>query len=232
MPPIVSLCLLAFAVSLDGFGVGSTYGLRKIRIPLISIIIISGFSGIVIYASMHIGLLLSRILSPLWASKIGAFILIGIGIWAIVQNIRNQKKDRSESRKEPQPSKQEKERENTEAEITDQPILEIKIKRLGLVVQVMKTPSMADVDRSGIISPSEAALLGLALSLDAFGAGIGAALIGFRPIVTATVIALTSGSFFATGLKVGYLFSEKEWVKKLTILPGILLIVIAILKLL
>lgn len=225
MPPIVSLCLLAFAVSLDGFGVGSTYGLRKIRIPLISIMIISGFSGIVIYASMHIGLLISRIFSPLWASKIGAFILIGIGIWAIAQSIRNQKKDLWEAGNEPQSAKQQ------DADLAELPILEIKIKRLGLVVQVINTPSMADVDRSGIISPSEAALLGLALSLDAFGAGIGAALIGFRPIVTATVIALTSGSFFAAGLQVGHLFSDKEWVKKLTVLPGILLILIAILKL-
>jgi putative Mn2+ efflux pump MntP len=45
MLPVISLLILAFAVSLDGFGVGVMYGLRKIRIPLVSIGIISLWSG-------------------------------------------------------------------------------------------------------------------------------------------------------------------------------------------
>ena len=64
MLPVVSLLILAFAVSLDGFGVGVMYGLRKIRIPLLSIGIISLWSGIIIYSSMQIGVLMSSFMSP------------------------------------------------------------------------------------------------------------------------------------------------------------------------
>ena len=40
----------------------------------------------------------------------------------------------------------------------------------------------ADIDKSGVINGIEAVLLGFALSIDAFGAGIGAAILGFSPI--------------------------------------------------
>lgn len=45
LSPLFSLLLLAFALSLDGFGVGITYGLRKMKIPLLSVLIISLCSG-------------------------------------------------------------------------------------------------------------------------------------------------------------------------------------------
>jgi putative sporulation protein YtaF len=116
--------------------------------------------------------------------------------------------------------------------LPEQKIIHIEIKRLGLVIQILKQPSRADLDRSGNISAAEAALLGVALSLDAFGAGIGAALIGFTPLWTATVIAIASGSFIATGMKIGYHCSSLNWLKRLSILPGCLLILMGILKLL
>ena len=111
-------------------------------------------------------------------------------------------------------------------------ILNIELKRFGLVIQILRTPSMADVDRSGNISASEATLLGLALSLDAFGAGIGAALLGFVPLLTASVIALASGTFIATGLRVGFRYAEMNWMKKLSMLPGCVLIAMGIMKML
>jgi putative sporulation protein YtaF len=95
----------------------------------------------------------------------------------------------------------------------------------------LRTPSIADVDKSGNISASEATLLGLALSLDAFGAGIGAALIGYAPIVTSTVIAFASGTFIAIGLRIGFLYAEMNWMKKLSIVPGCVLILMGIMKL-
>ena len=63
MLPVISLLILAFAVSLDGFGVGVMYGLRKIRIPFLSIGIISLWSGAIIFISMQIGVLMSSFMS-------------------------------------------------------------------------------------------------------------------------------------------------------------------------
>ncbi len=228
MPPIVSLLVLAFAVSLDGFGVGATYGLRKIRIPLLSIAIISSFSGVVIFLGMQIGLVLSKFLSPHTASSAGALILLCIGVWTLIQNILQNRKN-TEDRAEDQDRSFAADDASAEVKKT---VLLIKFKQTRLMIQVLRTPAVADVDHSGNISSSEAALLGMALSFDAFGAGIGAALIGFSPYLTAAVISVASGIFLALGLKTGFLLSEKNWMKRLSILPGIILILMGIMKLL
>ncbi|MFD0698676.1 sporulation membrane protein YtaF [Paenibacillus sp. GCM10027628] len=228
MLPAVSLLILAFAVSLDGFGVGVMYGLRKIRIPFLSIGIISLWSGIIIFASMQIGVLMSSFMSPMVAKRIGALILIGIGIWALVQ-MRQQKAHEAQDMDD---SKQTGELQVHSLDTLQRTkeILNIELKRFGLVIQILRTPSIADVDRSGNISASEATLLGLALSLDAFGAGIGAALIGFVPLLTASVIALSSGTFIAIGLRIGFRYAEMNWMKKLSVLPGCVLILMGIMK--
>lgn len=215
MIPVVSVFVVALAVSLDGFGVGVMYGLRKIRIPFLSIAIISICSGIVIFASMYIGSVLLKFLSHTVADIIGACILILIGMWAVYQ---------ISTQKNPEP------RVPTERD-PDKPILHIELKRMGFVIEVLRTPSKADVDRSGNISAAEAALLGAALSLDAFGAGIGAALIGLSPILTALVITFASGLFLTLGLKTGHLFSGVKLLRRFSLLPGIILIILGIVKL-
>ncbi|SDN19200.1 putative sporulation protein YtaF [Paenibacillus sp. yr247] len=246
MLPVISLLILAFAVSLDGFGVGVMYGLRKIRIPFLSIGIISLWSGIIIFSSMQIGVLMSSFMTPLFAKRIGALILIGIGIWALAQT-RQQKSDDHQdpvkssldqaSLSNVHPSQDAGYPGASETLTFDtlqrtKEILNIELKRFGLVIQILRTPSIADVDKSGNISASEATLLGLALSLDAFGAGIGAALIGFVPLLTASVISLSSGSFIALGLRIGFRYAEMTWLKKLSILPGCVLIIMGLLKML
>ncbi|TVY06927.1 MntP/YtaF family protein [Paenibacillus cremeus] len=233
MLPVVSLLLLAFAVSLDGFGVGVMYGLRKIRIPLPSLAIICCWSGVIIYLSMQIGVLMSRFVAPSAAKDVGAVILMGIGVWALYQMFSEKREDAEQDDVgESQPSGDAAPLVVAEsAPATAKEVLYIELKRFGLVIQILRTPSIADMDRSGNISPYEATLLGLALSLDAFGAGIGAALLGFTPWLTASVIALASGTFLSTGLAIGFRFAELKWIRKLSILPGFVLIIMGIMKL-
>jgi putative sporulation protein YtaF len=229
MLSFVSLMMLALAVSLDGFSVGVAYGLRKIRIPLASVAIISVCSGFIIFVSMQIGVWISSYISPSFAKGVGGVILIGIGAWALYQVT-----DKKES-SEPEPTLQDQisEQDSSLATVpTTREIMNIELRRLGLVIQILRTPSMADMDRSGNISPYEAVLLGVALSLDAFGAGIGAALIGFTPWLTAAVIAFASGAFLATGMQIGYRYSDLSWMRRLSIFPGFVLIVMGIMKLL
>lgn len=96
----ISLSALAIAVSLDGFGVGITYGLRKIRIPFPSILVITALSSIVLLISMQIGQFLSDFLSAQTAKLIGALILISVGCWAIFNISRNSEENRNMDRKE------------------------------------------------------------------------------------------------------------------------------------
>ncbi|RKP55592.1 sporulation membrane protein YtaF [Cohnella endophytica] len=228
MAPVASLVLLSVAVSLDGFGVGITYGIRKIKIPISSIAIISACSGLIILLSMMVGVAISQWMPPKGASAVGAIILMGIGAAALLQFIRNGRRESSEGR----PSREEYAAASEHASSRpEEPVLKMELKVFGFIIQILRTPSAADRDRSGTISAGEAFFLGLALSLDAFGAGIGAALLGFPPPLTALLIALASGLFLLSGTRVGFWASDWRWVKTLSVMPGIILILMGIFKL-
>lgn len=229
---LASLLLLSFAVSLDGFGVGVTYGLRRIRIPIVSVIIIACLSGIVIWLSMAVGGFITDYLSPVVARIIGASILIAIGVWALLQLKRNRERDRAQ---------EEAENDSVEAAIVSveseydaasgKTLVSLELKQLGIVIQILRKPQVADVDKSGSISASEALLLGVALSFDAFGAGLGAAMIGLQPTVTAVVIALSSAVFLVAGMRVGFKYAGWRGMQALSAVPGMMLIVMGIIKL-
>lgn len=222
---LLSLLVLSFAVSLDGFGVGITYGLRKIRFPLWSLLIVTLCSATMILVAMQVGGVLSSYISDHAARSLGAVILIGVGSFAIY-NIITQKE------KEPIDEKcmDDAEVEVLPAAEQQKTILELELKKVGLVIQILRTPSSADVDRSGDISMKEALVLGFALSMDGFGAGIGASLIGFHSWTTALTIALMNLLFIYSGLKVGRRYANASLLRKMAYLPGVMLILIGISK--
>lgn len=222
------LWILALAVSFDGFGAGVAYGLRKIRISAASVLIIAVCSALVFGLAMLLGRYLSSYLSPQFSNGLGAAILMGIGMWAILQNVFRNDGEAEEPK-------------GTNAVLVDQMkkpkmrpmrLVHIEIKRLGLVIEILRTPAKADLDRSGVITPNEAIWLGIALSLDALGAGIGAAFVGLSPILTSFIVGLSCGICIMLGLKAGYLCAKLAWVQRLAMLPGLLLLCIGMLKLL
>ncbi|RHW30663.1 sporulation membrane protein YtaF [Oceanobacillus profundus] len=197
------LLLLVTAVSLDGFGVGITYGLRKIKVPVIALIIIMLCSGIIVYTSMLVGDLLSFFISKEVAKILGGIILIAIGLFSFSKVIRAKLINATSTNK---------------AHTT----------RIEDIKTVMTTPDKADLDQSGSISAGEAFLLGLALALDAFGAGIGASMLGYSPALTAVLTACMSGFFLFFGMKLGIFLSQQEKLQRLTFLPPVILIAIGI----
>ena len=205
-----SIILLALAVSLDSFSVGFTYGLRKMRIPFKSIAIIACCSAMTLTIAMLIGHLLQQVLSPVFAGKMGGVILIILGVWVIYQFFR------SEKEKDILPH--------------EKVIINLEIKSLGLVIHILKKPMSADFDKSGTITGVEAIMLGLALSLDSFGAGIGAAMLGYSPGYLALAVALLSSLLVFLGIKLGSYLSQITWLQRFTFLPGILLIIIGVWK--
>ena len=211
MAEITTLIILAFAVSLDSFTVGFTYGMRKMGLPLRAILIIACISATTFFISMMIGKAISWFISPHITEILGGVILISIGVWVIYQFFRSDNQGETLGEKDPY-------------------ILKLEIRSLGIVIQILRKPMTADIDQSGTINGIEALLLGLALSLDAFGAGVGAAMFGFEPLLTAAVIAFMSSSFLWVGLRSGFLLSYWSWLNRLSFLPGILLIVIGVMK--
>ena len=216
----VSVFILAFAVSLDSFGVGLTYGLRKIRISIVPLILISLLSGLMILLAIQIGSGLLYIIPESAAQSLGGVLLLLIGVWTIY-HLFSQKNKTS--------ALQQYEHKQKKGIFTDN-VITIEIKRLGILIQILKTPMEADIDKSGEISLAEAGILGLALSLDAFGAGIGAALVGYSPLLTAALISLCSFCCLYFGVLFGKTFSTVQMFQKLSYLPGIMLILLGMTK--
>jgi len=192
------LIFLVIAVSLDGFGVGITYGIRKIHVPLTALFIIMLCSGLIVLLSMTIGSMLGTFISPHVAKILGGCILISLGIFSFFNMI------------------QEKDPENTSH------------RKRNVLKTVLTNPNLADLDSSGTISTHEALLLGLALALDAFGAGLGASIIGYSPMLTTILISCMSGFFLFSGIKTGFLLSKSKQLQRMTFLPPLLLIALGI----
>lgn len=219
---IWSILGLALAVSLDSFGAGTTYGLRKIRIPFLSTLIIAGCSGMSMFFSMKMGAQIADWLSPPIANGIGATILILLGSWTLFHYFCSG-------------DEEEKEKEVTSdshrmASVIESRIWTLELRKLGLVIQILKTPAVADMDASGSISPTEALLLGIALSLDSLGAGLGAALLGLEPWIIAITITIMCGLFLRLGMWTGFRFSQNRFRVLLSYLPGMILIIMGLLR--
>ncbi len=181
--------------------------------PFMSLLFIAGCSALSILLAMVIGSVLLQFISPSQAEALGGIILIGIGGWAIYQIYRPAKSDEKQTKKE------------------KETLINLELEKLGIVIKVLRKPMVADLDNSGTITGREAFLLGVALSLDAFGAGIGAALIGFSPWIMAISVGIMCGMFVTLGMKSGWLFSETRWIKHFSFIPGLLLIILGVWRL-
>lgn len=204
MPNYTGILLLVIAVSIDGFGVGISYGIQKIKVPLLAVLMIVFCSGLTVFMAMILGDMIKSFLSPVFSEKLGGVLLILLGIFTLQNIIRSNKK-----------------KEATVENAT----------KLQDMKKVLRFPVQADLDRSGNISISEAAILGIALALDAFGAGIAASLLDYSAVITAILVAIMSGAFLIFGLRLGLLLAKYNDIQFFTYLPSLLLITIGLFNL-
>lgn len=176
----LGLFLLAFAVSLDGFAMGITFGLRGMRLPPLSLLTIALASSVAVLLAMQGGHLLANFLSIQFTRWLGAVILILVGVWVLVTTCR--------------PSSPKKD--------TPKPV-NLSFQAFGFMIQIIQEPVRADLDQSGAISFSEALLLGFALALDALGAGFGASLAGYSLLWTPLAVGIFKIFMVALGLQLG-----------------------------
>lgn len=206
----LAIVLFALAVSGDGFMVGLAYGVRKIKIPLLSLLVIAFASALAVSASMVLGKALSWFISPQYAATVGAVMLFAIGLYFLLQAGRQKIINWQQ---------------------TDQnPLLTLNIKYLGIIIQILKKPVSADFDCSGEISLREAFFLGLALAMDAFGAGAGLALTGMNILFTAISVGMVKFILVNTGIKVGQNMFNERWQSLAPLFTGLILIAVAIIE--
>ncbi|MTI79630.1 MAG: sporulation membrane protein YtaF [Firmicutes bacterium] len=213
---LLTIAVFALALNMDALGTGVAYGVRNIKIPLSSVIIISLMSVLSISTSMALGHMLANVIPEELTHRLGGVILMGIGIWLLIQAWQ-ETKDSDDN-----------EQQTDDLEKT---LMCIRIKALGLAIQVLREPSKADLDKSGVISPQEAVLLGAALAMDAFGAGFAVSMMGFDPILTAVVVGLGHVVLTYAGLMLGSGFAATSIGQKMAVLPGFILIALGLFKL-
>ena len=214
---IYSLLLLSISLSLDSLGAGLSYGIRKTKIPFVAKVIICIFSIIYAGLALVLGGGIQRFLTPLTANIIGVIILGGMGLIILIKAIR-QKEEKSEI---------------TNISIKKDRSFTIALKSLEITINIIRNPSDCDIDKSGTIEVKEAILLGFALSIDAIGVGIGAALVGLSSYILPISIGLCQYVFLCVGLFFGAKLINlgKKRERVISLLPGILLMVMAVLKL-
>jgi putative sporulation protein YtaF len=211
---IATILMFAIAVSLDGLGAGIAYGLKKIRLPLPSLVVIGLVTVLTMAFSIMAAGWLSKFISVHVAWFIGATLLICLGVWSILQEWGKQYLPDGNTWNGPiQPTE-----------------VRVDVGIFRLVIQVFKRPTEADMDHSGELSASEAVVLGLALALDALVAGFGAALAGGITLWTVFVVAIVQMAFITIGSKLAQEAIPAHLQKKFPFLPGGILILIGLLR--
>jgi len=202
---LLAIVFLAVAVSFDGFAAGFVYGVRRLEVPFISLLTVSLLSALSMALSIGVGKLICLMVDIGVASLLGGAILCIIGGWIVVEAL---------AYKESGPVD---EREEFSGEA-----------RFRYIRGVLREPVRADIDHSGSISCGEAMLLGIALAMDAFGAGIGAAMTGLPLLLTAATVGLIKFVLVKSGVCVGRRVAAGFSVKKASCVAGGILICLGV----
>ena len=219
---------LALALNMDALGVGISYGARRIKLPLTSILIISLASMIAISLSMTVGKIIAGYISPFAASRLGGIILLLVGLWVICQYIRQEKFN---TNVDTCPSAAQAESDARDLQL----VTVMQVRMPGFIIQILKKPHIADMDNSGAISGREAVLLALALAMDSLAAGAAASLLGYGIMVTTFCVGfgqvLLSNIGLAVGNGISCSFIGRQIGRHVPVLSGLVLIFLGMMRL-
>lgn len=184
---IPAAVILALALSLDSLAVGLVYGGRGIRLPGTGLALTGAVSAAALGLAMFLGEMAGGLMGAVWSRRLGAVLLVSVGLYVLWQARRSPAGDRS--------------RRSSRGTGREGSVLHFtwRFRTLRLMVTILREPGAADLDKSGSISSPEALLLGAALAADSFAAGIGAGLAGFSP----TLLPLLAGGSTWLSLFVG-----------------------------
>lgn len=208
LPSLLEAFLLVAAVSLDSFVASFAYGTNKIKIPPLSVAVISVICSGMLAVSLFFGSLLRDYVPEAVTKGICFTILFLLGVVklfdsAIKMRIRKHKIDRQ---------------------------MKFSFLSLQVILNVYADPEKADIDRSKVLSPLEAVSVAVALSLDGLAVGFGAGLANIDFFQAVIICLLFSAVTVGIGSLMGRKLAEKTNLN-LTWVGGVLLLVLAFLKL-
>jgi putative sporulation protein YtaF len=207
----LTILVLALSSNLDNIGVGLAYGTRKVCLPFLSNLIIALITSCGTLITMLIGKDLAVFcLKGLFSDYLGGGIIIIVGLYVLIKSF-------------PQRDPAEKGRARCEERGGGGGLN--RLKELG---RLIGDPGLADRDSSGCIEAGEAAVLGLALTLNNLANGFAAGMIGLSPALTTGAVFLFSLLTFWVGILLGRRFVSRMWGAWASPAAGVMLILIGI----
>ncbi|MGF7141726.1 putative sporulation protein YtaF [Anaerotaenia torta] len=206
---VLEAIIFVAALSTDALIASIAYGSNRIRIPLISLLVISFLCTIILGISLLLGTFTRQYIPGGFLHFISFGILFVLGIIKLLDNAIKSMIDKHTIIKKQ---------------------IRFHFLNLNFILSIYANPKEADVDDSKILSPKEAISLAAALSIDNMAAGMGAALssISIPAVLTASLLlsmlAVKSGELLGNKLSDKFSF-------RLSWLSGGLLILLAFLRL-
>jgi putative sporulation protein YtaF len=199
MKTFIHLLFLSIAANLDNLGVGVAYGVKRIKIPFISNLMIAGIAFFFGTISVLTGTWIGHYLADSIANTIGALLIMGVGLWMVLPRKLQLRLEKNSNQKE-----------------------------ISIIIKILHEPEEADTDRSALISWQESVLLGVALSINVFTNGISAGLWKLNIIGTAFGMAIFSFITIKLGIWLGSRYGLRWLGNKANLAAGIILILIGI----
>lgn len=201
-----ALMVFLLAVTLDSLTAGLTYGTRKVRIEVLSYIILVCVPALFIAAANQIGTLLAYLLPPQALSCISFTLLSVLGISKLAESLI-----RRLARKRPSLARN----------------WGCKIKQINIVFTVYLSPEDANQEDLQTLSAKEALLLSLALSLDSILVGMAFTTEAISWLLLFLFAALFNLLFFLLGYLLGHFLCHLFRVD-LSWLSGLFLLLLAL----
>jgi len=212
--------LIAISANIDSFAVAIAFSVKKIRIGILSNLVISTVSGLGTFLSTSAGRAISNDLPTAASNFFGSGVLAGVGFWVIWEALEMRKKDRNRfSNREPKHSLASRE----VVKAPEQSAFEHLYNKFSYK-GILEKPETVDKDRSGYIDVKESIALALSLTLNNLSIGIGAGIAGFNVAATSLLSFILSALALVGGYLLGKHFPAKISVSWAGIVSGCLLI--------
>jgi len=178
---VLELILLVTAVSVDAFAAGFSYGVNRIKVPLVSVLMVSGISALLLGAALLVGCLAGSLVPSHLTKSVSFVILFVLGLTKLLDRSAHEEAER------------------------------------------------VNKNQDFCISPEEAVILGLVLSVDSLAAGIGAG-IQAAQIPAACILSFAVGTMaIGLGRTLGQMLAAR-CKSNLCWLSGSLLLLLAFMK--
>ncbi|MBS4536547.1 manganese efflux pump [Clostridium sp. D2Q-14] len=209
---MIETILIASSICIDSFALAVTYGIKKIRIPILILFAIDLFSIIILGMSVFFGHIVRQFITNFTATLLSSIILIILGSLLILEGYIKHlatTKNREDSEKS---------------------LVKFQIPKLGIIVDIALDVTKADLDVSGDICLKESLYIGIILSIDSLGVGFGYAIGGANIIYFLIFVFLINFISLLGGSLLGERIKQYKSQLKTSFLAGIILITLSILK--